>query len=84
MLPFDMRCVYNPDRGFALPLQKRKPVIIHTTRDTWDAVAGVHAITDQLCTTELGDDLNRQEFKTIGEIRSVLATMLAAHGVEVD
>ena len=80
----DMRSVYSIVRVIPPTTEEKFPVIIHTTTDTWDAVSGVHAILDQLYRTDLGNELSRHEFETIGQIKKVLASMLADHGVEVD
>ena len=60
--------------------EENQPVIIHT----WDTVSGVHAILDHLYRTDLGNDLSRHEFETIGQIQKVLASMLADQGMEVE
>ena len=79
-----MRSVYSLVRATPPTSEENSPVIIHTTTDTWDTVFGVHAILDQLYRTDLGNDLSRHEFETIGQIQKVLASMLADHGVEVE
>ena len=79
-----MRSVYSIVRVTPPNTEEDSPVIIHTTTDTWDTVSGVHAILDQLYRTDLGNDLSRHEFETIGQIQKVLASMLADHGVEVE
>ena len=79
-----MRSVYSKARAIPPITEEKFPVIIHTTTDTWDAVSGVHAILDQLHRTDLGNDLSQEEFETISEIKTLFASMLAVHGVEID
>ena len=61
----------------------RNTVIIHTTRDPWDALRGTHEILDLLRSTTLGDDLSRDEYDTVLSIDKTLVSMLEAHGLEV-